>query len=890
KGLKTIDINADVIPAYAFYGCESLTNVYLGKDVKTIGEFAFANTNVSKFNFWADGVTTNGTLTLKKDGAFIYNGTELVLSAPTYVGEYVDGRTRTVVIPNGTTSIANGAFAGNRKAQLDDKGQPKLDSEGNVLYDYIRFVKEEKSASEEGYVGVENIGAYAFAEGLQLEEVAFASLKSVGDYAFYGTSLKATPDLSKTANIGEYAFAFTQIQSVVVASGAEAARVQVGDYAFAYNVELKNVTLGDYVNVGEGAFYCPMYVYAYEQTGELYPTQTGGLEFYDVYNYEVQDENGNVVETYSYYRYNFAEFAFSTLNTLTVGKNAKIGDYAFAGSVKLTEVTLGDGVSIGDYAFYNAISLAQIDLSAVTEIGESAFSGTYTLDLWKQDNVWGFAYAFSAVEGENGEYELVATDYKYSSCAPAFTSVTLNALTYLGEGAFANNKSLASITFGESLDEVAAYAFMGTTALTSVTLPQNITALGDYAFYNSGLASINLENIQIIGDGALGITKLTAVTLKEGATVGDGAFAYCFDLADVENLEDVIYIGANAFGYVALEEATLTAAQYIGDFAFAQSNVQKVVLGESLKLLGENPFYACFIETFGKETEIKFQDKVVGTEVTQTYDVSDKVKVIDGVLYQVVDNGGLELVSYPLAKTDVTFTVEEGTVRISASAFSYAALSNVVLPSTLKAVGDKAFYGCGNLSTVTFTSYEAPILEEEYNEEILYKLLPYTGNYNGYVGLGISPYFMWSAINQYNTYYYGANFLSYVGTIPESDKLVMVKPVNGQNYDTFIMSQYFGTTVEGNVAAVEVTLTVITGIKNLPAISKLTLEYADTVSGIRSLYEGLANDQKALVSNYETLLQAEAKINRLTAGTVKPPVEEIDPVEKPENNGVAVWI
>jgi hypothetical protein len=149
---------------------------------------------------------------------------------------------------------------------------------------------------------------------------------------------------------------------------------------------------------------------------------------------------------------------------------------------------------------------------------------------------------------------------------------------------------------------------------------------------------------------------------------------------------------------------------------------------------------------------------------------------------------------------------------------------------------------------------------------------------------------MWSAINQYNTYYYGANFLSYVGTIPESDKLVMVKPVNGQNYDTFIMSQYFGTTVEGNVAAVEVTLTVITGSKNLPAISKLTLEYADTVSGIRSLYEGLANDQKALVSNYETLLQAEAKINRLTAGTVKPPVEEIDPVEKPENNGVAVWI
>ena len=878
--LESVEINADVIPAYAFYGCENLTNVRLGKDVKTIGEFAFAGTNVSKFSFWADGVTTNGTLTLKNDGKFLYNGTELVLSAPAYVGEYLNGRTRTVVIPNGTTSIGSGAFAMNRKAKLDSNGKPLLDSEGNVRYEYIRFVTEEKSAGEDGYIGVESIGAYAFAEGLELSEVSFASLTEIGDFAFYGTVLKATPDLSKVKTIGEFAFAFTNLESVNITSATKL----VGDYAFAYNLDLTSVMLGDNVTVGEGAFYCPMYVYSYEQTGTLNPTQTGGLQYYDVYAYEVKDEDGNVVETYSYYRYNFSEFAYSSLHSLTIGNNVTLGDYAFAGSVKLENVTLGEGASIGDYAFYNAIKLAEIDLSTVTSIGESAFSGTYTLDLWKNDNVWNFAYAFSVVDGE-----LVATDYKYSSCAPALTSVDLSALTYLGEGAFANNKSLTDVTFGENVNEVAGYAFMGTSALTTVNLPENITAIGDYAFYNSALANVSLEKIDTIGAGAFGITKLTSVTLKEGANLGDGAFAYCFDLVEVKNLEDVISIGANAFAYVGLEEVTLTSAEYIGDFAFVMSNVQKVVLGENLKSIGENPFYACLITTFGKETEVIFQGQTIGTELVETYDVSETVKVIDGVLYQVVDNGGLELVSYPLGKTDVTYAVEEGTVRISASAFAYASLYNVVLPSTLKAIGDKAFYGCAYLTTVTFTSYEAPILEEEYNEEILYKLLPYSGSYNGYVGLGISPYFMWSAINQYNNYYYGANFVSYVGTLSEYDKLVMVKPVNGKNYNTFIFSQYFGTTVEGSVAAVQATLTVIADIAKLPAIGSLSLEDTDWVRSLRAAYDALANDQKALVSNYDVLMQAESRIDYLNfnSNPVEPPVEEPKPEEKSGCGSVA---
>ena len=45
--LVSVNINASVISAYAFYNCTQLRNVTLGRDVSVIGEYAFAGTAVS---------------------------------------------------------------------------------------------------------------------------------------------------------------------------------------------------------------------------------------------------------------------------------------------------------------------------------------------------------------------------------------------------------------------------------------------------------------------------------------------------------------------------------------------------------------------------------------------------------------------------------------------------------------------------------------------------------------------------------------------------------------------------------------------------------------------------------------------------------------------------
>jgi hypothetical protein len=429
---------------------------------------------------------------------------------------------------------------------------------------------------------------------------------------------------------------------------------------------------------------------------------------------------------------------------------------------------------------------------------------------------------------------------------------------YIGEGAFAGNKALSSVTFGSDITEIGAYAFADCTSLANIQLPEQIVYVGDYAFYNTMLDNAELVNVDKIGAYAFAGTKIDTATLKTGVEIGDGAFANCAKLKTVNNLENAKAIGAKAFSGTALEEVTLTNVISIGDFAFAESKVTKVTFGDKLTQLGENPFANCAIETFGKQVNVEFgkENETIGSRLEETYDVSETVKVIDGVLYQKVATG-LELISYPMAKTANTYVVVEGTARIAARAFAGAALESVTLASTLKSLGDKAFYGCEKLGVVIFKSYDAPLLEEEYDTSYLtYTNLPFTGKMGEYEGLGISKFYMWNITSSYNNFYYGANFVDRIGHI--DNKIVMVKPANGQNYNTFIFSQYFGTTVTGNNAAMDGTLKVIAMIEALPEMTMITLADEAAIVAARAAFEQIPSlEQRALVTNLSKLESAE---------------------------------
>ena len=93
--------------------------------------------------------------------------------------------------------------------------------------------------------------------------------------------------------------------------------------------------------------------------------------------------------------------------------------------------------------------------------------------------------------------------------------------------------------------------------------------------------------------------------------------------------------------------------------------------------------------------------------------MSSDVKVVNGSLYCKIKTGW-ELVTF-VDNNNADVTVADDTVRITAMAFAMSDVKIVRLPYTVAAIGHKAFYGCDSLETVVFTSYEAPILEEEFD-------------------------------------------------------------------------------------------------------------------------------------------------------------------------------
>ena len=296
----------------------------------------------------------------------------------------------------------------------------------------------------------------------------------------------------------------------------------------------------------------------------------------------------------------------------------------------------------------------------------------------------------------------------------------------------------------------------------------------------------------------------------------------------------------------------------------------KVILGKSLSYIGENPFAMCSLAPFSATVTESFNGKDYEKKI-YTFDLSDTVKIIDGSIYKTVKNG-LVLVAY--AGNSDSITVADKTVRISALAFAGSDIKKVILPSTVASIGHKSFYDCKALQIVSFSSYNAPILEEEYDYAYFVSMenLPATGDYEftdvsgnpiTIPGLGITEYFMYNVTGDPTNIYYGANFVDYIGHI--TDKIVMIRPANGKNYNSFIFGQYFNVVIDGDIAPDNMTLEVIAAINNLPA--KVSLSDKALVELARALYNKIVtNEQKSIIDEnglYAKLTAAEKRISDL---------------------------
>ena len=424
------------IGGYAFYGCESLTDINLGNVVQ-FNDFALAGTSIGS-------VTLSSALTHVGAGVFAgcANVEEIAVRAGSSEYRSVSG-----VLYNEDDEIV--AYPSGKVP------------EGGVL-----TITADMGVGEGALAGCTGISEVVIEEGITV----------IGDYAFYDSAVKKVTLPSTLTEIGKYAFAYGALKSVTVPESVSI----VGEYAFAYSM-LESATLqesnfGSYMFAGCGQLS--------QVTIEEGVTDIAAYMFQDCYSLtEIAiPESVTNIATYA--------FAGSGLKNFVVEERFEwVGDYAFANSA-LESVTIRQDMygssSYGSkqeskYVFSGCANLSNVTIEeGVTVIVASAFENCTALKS---------VYALGAdgvVRGEEGKttFPESLTAIKGNAFkGTGFTIFTLPAnVNSLGSGAFANCTALKSVVLPETIDDIQGTLFEGCTALESVTLPAGVTQIYNGAF------------------------------------------------------------------------------------------------------------------------------------------------------------------------------------------------------------------------------------------------------------------------------------------------------------------------------------------------------------------------------------------------------------------------
>lgn len=385
-----------------------------------------------------------------------------------------------------------------------------------------------------------------------------------------------------------------------------------------------------------------------------------------------------------------------------------IGDFAFAYCGKLTRVEIPKNVTaLNGSAFYGATSLKAISvipsnksftsvdgvLLTKTESTLLAYpaglSGKYDLPS-KVENIG--AYAFGYTKLKTIDFGKVSTIGGCAFSYSALETVTIpDTVTSLGSGAFECSFNLNNLSLGSRLKSIPYRGFADCSSLDKVEIPANIREIGIMAFF-CGFSLTELtfsedSKLTLIDPEAFFKTNLRTLKLPSSLVViGEGAFSCCYALGEVtfEANSNLQIIDSTAFACsVNLEKITFPDnLLQIGSYAFQETALANVTLPKSLINLGAGAFASCHSLV------------TIDVEEGNVY-----YKSVNGVVYNYV---ATEIVAYPAGTPSTYYAIEDTVTAIGDAAF-YGAwnLTSVGLPSKLQTVKSYGFYDCESITAYT---------------------------------------------------------------------------------------------------------------------------------------------------------------------------------------------
>ena len=323
------------------------------------------------------------------------------------------------------------------------------------------------------------------------------------------------------------------------------------------------------------------------------------------------------------------------------------------------------------------------------------------------------------------------------------TSITIpNSVTSFGDHAFGGCHSLTSITIPDSVTSIGRAAFCYCTNLTSITIPGSVTSIGNSAFEGCrSLTSIvvdeNNQNYKSIDgnlytkDGstliqyAIGKTETSFTIPNSVISIGYRAFYSCKKLTSITIPDSVTSIGEEAFAAcTSLTSISIpNSVTSIGDGAFEVcENLTSITIPKGVKSIGFWAFWECTNLTIYCEKKLKpikwhakwNPDKrpvVWGCESSKR-SVAPKASPVpsftEGLEFSIVDGTAI-VTSYKGTGTKViipaTITRKRKTYKVTAigeRAFAGCInLTSITIPNGVTCIWKNAFAGCINLTSIT---------------------------------------------------------------------------------------------------------------------------------------------------------------------------------------------
>ena len=322
-----------------------------------------------------------------------------------------------------------------------------------------------------------------------------------------------------------------------------------------------------------------------------------------------------------------------------------VGFEAFSGCDGLTGITFPASVAYVDYeAFYGCTGLKAVRINDLT-----AWCGIEFED-----------------EFRGSSNPLSKAHHLYLNGEEVIDLVIPEGVTSIGDYAFDNCTSLASVTIPDRVTSIGTCSFRSCESLTSVTIPPSLTTIGSGAFiWCHKLATVNISDL----------AAWCGVTLLESAV-------------------NPLYYGAHLYhnGEEVTDLVIPEGVTCINSYVFQNfAHLTSITIPDGVSSIGEQAFYGC-----RKLTRVVFPQSLssIGDRAFWRCNSLDDVTIPESIT-----SIGEAVFSECSSLSNIT--IPESVTSIGVGAFFHCySLNSIIIPHSVRSIGQEAFYACRSLTSV----------------------------------------------------------------------------------------------------------------------------------------------------------------------------------------------